>query len=96
MLARGNITKKFTRIEPQSTLRSVVTRPETVCPPTSNTIRSPSFRPSVLARPSSTLRPSGSSGTQVPATILTLSCTCAEWLRFSSRWIMLDASESGR
>ncbi len=95
MLARGNITKKFTRIEPQSTLRSDVTWPDTGWPPTSNTILSPSFRPSVFARPSSTLSPSASPGTHLPATILACFGSSLELLRFNSRWIMLDGSVSG-
>ncbi len=50
----GRITKKFTRIELQSSLRSEVMGASTVCPATSKRSTSPRRRLSVLAIPSST------------------------------------------
>ena len=68
MRATGYITKKLTRMLPQSTLRRLVMVDSFTCPAMSKPMRSPSFRPSSLASPSSTLAPSASSGTQRPAT----------------------------
>ncbi|MCY1233165.1 hypothetical protein D9M72_456960 [compost metagenome] len=53
----GRITKKLTRIEPQSSLRSEVTRACTCWPATSKRSVSPRWIPSVLAMPSSTEAP---------------------------------------
>jgi hypothetical protein len=64
----GYITKKLARIEPQSTLRSEVIFASLCMPPTSKRSVSPSFRPSVVAMPSSTLTAPFSSGFQRPAT----------------------------
>ena len=60
--------KKLARMEAQSTLRNEVTRASCACPAMSKPRRSPSFRPSAWAMPSSTLTPSASSACQRPAT----------------------------
>jgi hypothetical protein len=81
----GNITKKFARIEPQSTLRSDVMRPCTGRPPMSKPSSSPSFSPSVAAMPSSTLTPPFSSGTHSPATTWLCAGCAAACDRLNSR-----------
>ena len=66
----GYITKKLARIDVQSTRRIEVTRASMATPAMSKRKRSPIFKPRVLAKPSSRLKASGSSGTQAPATML--------------------------
>ena len=82
---RGNSTKKFARIEPQSTLRRLVMRPSTGMPATSKRMVSPRPRPRLAASRSSTLIAPGSSGVQRPAVTVLRSGSTALWLRLNSR-----------
>ena len=67
--ATGYITKKLTRIEPQSTLRKLVILALLTWPPMSKLSASPNFKPSVLAMPSSTLIAPFSSSVHLPAMV---------------------------
>ena len=66
--ATGYMTKKLTCIEPQSTLRRLVIFASLDWPAMSKRKLSPSLRPRVLARPSSTLMAPCSPASQRPAT----------------------------
>ncbi|MDT4855177.1 hypothetical protein FQZ97_895190 [compost metagenome] len=79
------ITKKLACSEPQSTLRSEVMRASFCMPPMSKRRVSPSFRPSVSARPSSTLTSFFASGVQVPAVMLLCAGAALLLLRLNSR-----------
>ncbi|KAG1246094.1 hypothetical protein G6F65_020870 [Rhizopus arrhizus] len=64
------MAKKFTRIVSQSTRRVLETAASTCWPATSKVILSPSFRPSVLARPDSSDTSDDPGASQRPCSIL--------------------------
>jgi hypothetical protein len=83
--ATGNMTKKLTRIEPQSTLRRLVILASCSWPAMSKPSRSPSLRPSVAASPSSTLAAPVSSAFQAPRVTWLWPGSVSLWLRLNSR-----------
>ena len=84
-VATGYMTKKLTRSEPQSTLRRLVILAVLSWPPMSNVSASPSFRPSVSAKPCSTLMAPFSPSVQRPATTVLESGLATLLERLNSR-----------
>ncbi len=92
----GYITKKFACMELQSTLRSDVIFASLAVPATSKRSVSPSLRPSVSARPASTLTAPCSPGVQRPATTWLCAGCCAAYERLNSRSTRRRARSSGK
>ena len=88
--------KKLTRKELQSTLRTDVSVDSRSTPATSKPTRSPKRKPSVLAKPDSTLMPLASSGVQRPCTKGLLWGNCALYDTLNSRSTSRRARSSAK